>query len=95
MRNNVSLRVWGKDHHGLAEEWLENRSQARKDVSSLELVRIARSAKNASWAAAIAAIIAALIAIASAVIAYVALQAISRWFCPFWLRRHFATGRQA
>jgi hypothetical protein len=65
----------------LAREWLMRKDQSRaaeterkRDDSSAEQIRIARSAKNAAWTAAIAAIVAAIIAAVAAVIAYLAIK---------------------
>jgi hypothetical protein len=59
----------------LAREWLQRRELSRtaelersRAASSLEQIRIARSAKNAAWTAAIAAIIAAMFAAVAIVI---------------------------
>jgi hypothetical protein len=65
----------------LAREWLhrldlaaEAEVERKRDSSSAEQIRIARSAKNAAWVAAIIAIIAAIIAAAAAFISYLALK---------------------
>ncbi|HEY7301598.1 MAG TPA: hypothetical protein VH684_27215 [Xanthobacteraceae bacterium] len=59
----------------LAREWLQRRELSRaaeversREASSLEHMRIARSAKNAAWTAAIAAMIAAMFAAVAIVI---------------------------
>lgn len=49
--------------HALVLEWLRRKELSRKEASSLEQIRIARSAKNAAWIAAIAAITAAVVTI--------------------------------
>lgn len=60
----------GQQKKPLAQAWLQERERSRADASSLEQMRIARSAKNAAWAAAIAAIIAAIAAIVSIAISF-------------------------
>jgi hypothetical protein len=69
VRQNLAAHIYGEDNTRLAREWLAHKaatrqsdSDARDAASSLEQIRIARSAKNAAWAAAIAAIIAAICA---------------------------------
>jgi hypothetical protein len=70
VRNNLRLGRYNSKSGRYAAAWLAEKDQsrlreqeARKDSSSAEQMRIARSAKNAAWIAAMAAIIAAMAAI--------------------------------
>ena len=70
VREKVSLGLYSGARLRRAKAWLEKKDQARssessrrKEASSSEQRRMARSAKNAAWVAAIAAIVAAIYAV--------------------------------
>lgn len=63
VRERIIAKIYDDVRRGLAEEWLRLREESRREASSAEQMRIARSAKNAAWTAAISAIIAAICAI--------------------------------
>ena len=66
----IAGNAWGADRKRFAKGWLNAHDESRKELSSLEQSRIARSAKNAAWTAAIAAIIAAIAAAISVYLAF-------------------------
>ena len=75
VRNTLAVGGYLEDHAKLATEWIRRRDQAASEpiernriASSLEQIRIARSAKNAAWTAATAATIAAICAVVAVIV---------------------------
>jgi hypothetical protein len=67
VRERIAQGVFGEERQRLAEEWLReqektrsNGASSRREVSTAEHFRIARSARTAAWIAAAAPIVAAL-----------------------------------
>jgi len=70
VRKQLNGNAWGNQRKQFAKGWLASHSESRKDASSSEQIRIARSAKNAAIVAAIAAIIANIVAAISLYISF-------------------------